>query len=64
MAVTVSDRISHAKVYMEPAIATIAARVAEKEAGSMSSWLRKLVLQELIAKNEIPQDLLVKLALG
>jgi hypothetical protein len=64
MAASTTDKIFHAKVYLEPDLYTIVQRVADKDRESLSPWLRKLILKELIARGEVPQDILIKLASG
>jgi len=64
MAVSTSDKIFHAKVYLEPDLYTIVQKVADKDKESLSPWLRKLILKELIARGEIPQEVLIRLASG
>lgn len=62
--VSTSDKISHAKTYMEPDLYIIVQRMAERERETVSSWLRKLIIKELMQRGEISQDLLLRLAAG
>lgn len=58
---TIDDRLQRAVTYLEPALFD----VASKEVGStlsVSSWLRKLVIEELRRRDKLSLDLLVKLA--
>jgi len=59
-----NDKIFHAKVYLEPDLYGIVQRVADKDKESLSPWLRKLILKELISRGEVPQEILIKLASG
>ena len=61
---TITDRISSAKVYLEPDLYYIAQRVADKDDETLSSWIRKLILRELLSRNEVSPDLIMKLAVG
>lgn len=64
MTLSTSDKISHVKAYMEPDLFSIVQKNAERDRETLSSWLRKLIIKELMARGEITQDLLLRLAAG
>jgi len=49
---------------MEPDLFSIVQRLAERDRETLSSWLRKLIIKELMARGEISNDLLLRLAAG
>jgi hypothetical protein len=64
MATTVTDRISSAKVYLEPDIYTLAQQQAKKEDETLSNWIRKLILAELLKREVLTPDVILKIATG
>lgn len=62
MATTVTDRISSAKVYLEPDVYTLAQKEAEKADETLSGWIRKLILSKLLEKGVLTPDLILKIA--
>ena len=62
--ISTSDKISHVKSYLEPDLFYLVQRMAERDRETLSSWLRKLIIKELMSRNEISQDLLLRLAAG
>lgn len=64
MTLSTSDKISHVKSYMEPDLFSIVQRLAERERETLSSWLRKLIIKELLTRGELSNDLLLRLAAG
>lgn len=64
MPTTVTDRISSAKVYLEPDIYLLAQKEAEKVDQTLSGWIRKLILAKLLEKGVLSQELILKIATG
>lgn len=61
---TAEGRIARAALYIEPDLYTLMQREAEASGDTISNWMRKLVMADLMGKNRISQDLLLKLASG
>lgn len=59
---TVKGRIGRAACYLEPEVYVRAQAVADKEGDSLSSWVRKLILTDLVNKGQLTQEQLLKLA--
>ena len=64
MTLSTSDKISHVKAYMEPDLFSIVQKMAERDRETLSSWLRKLIIKELMQRGELSTDLLLRLAAG
>lgn len=64
MPTTVTDRISSAKVYLEPDVYTLAQQEAEKSDETLSGWVRKLILAKLLEKGVLTPELILKIATG
>ena len=64
MPTTVTDRISSAKVYLEPDLYDLVHQEAKKKDETMSSWIRKLILAELLSRGVVSQELILKIATG
>lgn len=57
-------RIARAAAYVEPEVYVIMQELAIADGKTFSAWLRGLIIKELIARNKLPQELMVKLVLG
>jgi len=64
MTLSTADKISHVKAYMEPDLYAIVERLSKKDRETLSGWLRKLIIKELMERGEIDQNLLLRLAAG
>lgn len=64
MGTTVTDRISSAKIYLEPDIYTLAQQEAKKEDVTLSHWVRKLMIAELLKREVLTPDIVLKIATG
>ena len=64
MSTTVTDRISSAKVYLEPDLYLLAQKEAKKLDVTLSAWIRKLILAKLLENGVVDQELILKIATG
>lgn len=64
MPTTVTDRISGAKAYLEPDLYYIVMEEAKKEDITVSNWMRKLIIKELLERKVLPQEIIMKIAVG
>lgn len=63
-AVTDLGRASRANVYFEPELYFLLQKVALNEGKSFSTLVRGIVVQNLLSKNQIPADLMIRLLTG
>ncbi len=63
MAVNINNgRSSRAGVYIEPVLYIIAQKEAERQGRTLSSYLRELIMTDLLGKNMIDNATLIELA--
>lgn len=58
----VDDRIARASAYVEPALLDVIQQEAQKKDVPISTWLRSLIIEKLLADKAITQELLIQLA--
>lgn len=57
-------RAARAAAYVEPELYVLIQEVADAEGLSFSAWLRQLIIKDLVTRNKMSPDLLMKLAMG
>lgn len=62
--VSTDGRISRLASYIEPDLQLLVQREAEQSGDTISNWMRKLILEDLMKKGKITPELMLKLASG
>jgi hypothetical protein len=60
----IEGRIARAAAYLEPEVYVIVQELAVAENKTFSAWLRQLIIKELVDRDKLPKDLMVKLLMG
>ena len=59
---TLEEKIARCTTYLEPDLYVLVQQAAtENDERSVASWLRGLIIRELIQKDKLNQELLIKL---